>query len=104
MKYPISCETPTTAYKGPKKDNMSLAITKKFKLACIGTLTADCSLKEILSTTSGSVDKMLSGEMFPQRMWALHLVEICAQSSRVSHTIMEGLEEELKKRSSESHP
>ena len=74
-------------------------------VACIGTLTADCGLKEILSTTFGSVDKMLSGKKFPQNVRALRLlVEEILRSILEIGTItsMEDLEEELKKRSSQS--
>lgn len=43
-------------------------------VACIGTLTTDCGLKEVLCTTFGSVDKMLSGKKYPQNTRALRLL------------------------------
>ena len=43
-------------------------------MACIGTLIADCGLKEVLSTTFGSVDKMLFGKKFLQNVRGLRLL------------------------------
>ena len=40
----------------------------------IGTLMADSGLKDILSTTFGSVDKMLQGKKYPQNVRALRLL------------------------------
>ena len=35
-------------------------------VGCVGTLMADSDLKDIMSTTFGSVDKMLQGKKYPQ--------------------------------------
>ena len=43
-------------------------------VSCIGTLVADSGLKEILSTTFGSIDKMLQGKKYPQNVRALRLL------------------------------
>lgn len=43
-------------------------------VSCIGTLLADGGLKEILSTTFGSIDKMLQGKKYPQNVRALRLL------------------------------
>ena len=40
-------------------------------VGCIGSLTADNGTKAILSTTFGSVDKMLSGKKYPQNVRAV---------------------------------
>jgi hypothetical protein len=74
-------------------------------VSCIGTLTTDCGLKEVLSTTFGSVDKMLSGKKYPQNVRALRLLSEellrpILQSESI--TCMEDLEEELQKRSLQS--
>eukprot|EP00745_Piridium_sociabile_P037812 TRINITY_DN68984_c0_g1_i6.p1 TRINITY_DN68984_c0_g1~~TRINITY_DN68984_c0_g1_i6.p1 ORF type:complete len:1121 (+),score=248.01 TRINITY_DN68984_c0_g1_i6:81-3443(+) len=74
-------------------------------VSCIGTLTTDCGLKEVLSTTFGSVDKMLSGKKYPQNVRALRLLsEELLRPILESETItsMEDLEEELQKRSLQS--
>ena len=42
-------------------------------IAAVGTLAAGCGLKEIIQTTFGSVDKMLTGEKYPQNARALRL-------------------------------
>ena len=42
-------------------------------VGCVGTLMADSGLKEIMSTTFGSVDKMLQGKKYPQNIRALGL-------------------------------
>ena len=74
-------------------------------VACIGTLTTDCGLKEVLSTTFGSVEKMLSGKKYPQNVRALRLlVEELLRPvlERETITSMEDLEKELEQRSSQS--
>ena len=74
-------------------------------VACIGTLTTDCGLKEVLGTTFGSVEKMLSGKKYPQNVRALRLlVEELLRPVLESETItsMEDLEKELEQRSSQS--
>ena len=43
-------------------------------VACVRTLMADSGLKEILSGTFGSVDKMLQGKRYPQNVRALRLL------------------------------
>ena len=43
-------------------------------VSCIGTLMASSGLKEILSSTFGSVDKMLQGKKFPQNIRAFRLL------------------------------
>ena len=43
-------------------------------VGCVGTLMAVSGLKEIMSTTFGSVDKMLQGKTYPQNIRALRLL------------------------------
>ena len=43
-------------------------------VGCVGTLVADSGLKEIMSTTFGSVDNMLQGKKYPQNIRALRLL------------------------------
>ena len=43
-------------------------------VGCVGTLMADSGLNEIMSTTFGSVEKMLQGETYPQNIRALRLL------------------------------
>ena len=43
-------------------------------VGCVGTLMADSGLKDIMSTTIGSVDKMLQGNKYPQNIRALRLL------------------------------
>ena len=43
-------------------------------VGCIGSLVAENGTKAILSTTFGSVDKMLSGKKYPQNVRALRLL------------------------------
>ena len=43
-------------------------------VGCVGTLMADSDLKDIMSTTLGSVDKMLQGNKYPQNIRALRLL------------------------------
>lgn len=43
-------------------------------VACTGTLTAECGLNEVLSTTFGSVDKMIPEKKFPENVWALRFL------------------------------
>ena len=43
-------------------------------VGCVGTLMADSGLKDIMSTTFGSVDKMLQGKTYPQNIRALRLL------------------------------
>ena len=43
-------------------------------VGCVGTLMADSGLKEIMSTTFGSVDKMLQSKKYPQNVRALRLL------------------------------
>ena len=74
-------------------------------VSCIGTLTAECGLKEVLSTTFGSVDKMLSGKRFPQNIRSLRLlVEELLRSILEIESIssMKELEEKLENLSSQS--
>ena len=43
-------------------------------VGCVGMLMADSGLKDIMSTTFGSVDKMLQGKKYPQNIRALCLL------------------------------
>ena len=43
-------------------------------VGCVGLLTAENDTKAIISTTFGSVDKMLSGQKYPQNARALRLL------------------------------
>ena len=76
MKQPIPCETPRVDYEGPEKPAMPMAAMHFLMdfVSCIGTLMADSGLKEILSTTFGSIDKMLQGKTYPQNVRALRLL------------------------------
>lgn len=76
-------------------------------VGCIGTLMADSGLKDILSTTFGSVDKMLQGKKYPQNVRALRLLteEILRpvfQKYGPQITNMDDLEQLLDELSSES--
>ena len=74
-------------------------------VACIGTLSTDCGLKEVLTTTFGSVEKMLSGKKYPQNVRALRLLveELLRPVIEIDTiTSMEDLEKELEQRSSQS--
>ena len=43
-------------------------------VGCVGTLMADSGLKDIMSTTFGSFDKMLQSKTYPQNIRALRLL------------------------------
>ena len=43
-------------------------------VGCVGTLMADSGLKKIMSTTFGSVEKMLQDKTYPQNIRALRLL------------------------------
>ena len=43
-------------------------------VSCIGTMIADCGLKEVLGMTFGSTDKMLAGKKYPENVRALRLL------------------------------
>ena len=43
-------------------------------VGCVGTMMADSGLRDIMSTTFGSVDKMLQGKKYPQNIRALRLL------------------------------
>ena len=43
-------------------------------VGCVGTLMADSGLKDIMSTTFGSFDKMLQSKTYPQNISALRLL------------------------------
>ena len=43
-------------------------------VGCVGLLTAENNTKAIISTTFGYVDKMLSGQKYPQNVRALRLL------------------------------
>lgn len=74
-------------------------------VGCIGTLTADCGLRDVLCSAFGSVDKMLSGKKYPQNVRALRLlVEELLRPilEDVAISSMDELEKELEERSSKS--
>jgi len=68
-------------------------------VSSIGTLVGDSSLKEILSTTFDSIEKMLQGKEYPQNARALRLLTERTPPSVLEKnsgkTIMDDLENAL---------